>query len=459
MTNGTATGVVPVGQILPHATVTTAAERSMPEAAFWLSVLLLCLLPIQRFMLPLGLSLADVVLILLIVLGAGLAWRANQPLALPLLLPMWLILMASVVATLVGIQHIDSVIAIGQEIYLFVGFLVLVNLWRSLTASQLDRLMKIWVIIACLETLLALAGMFRVGPSFLYTKPSQDADLAYEIVRAVGTHANANAAAVYLSVSYFVALATPWPRGVRLASAVWLFAGLYATGSNGALLSTAFGTVALILAYTCLQNRRRALLLAGMACCLVILALATALLVEPLLRFAPLHILGSREPLLFQTLGRFSHSLANRIMIIHWAWDIYRHYPWGIGPNGFSTMHGSLHNDYVAFWFERGPLGLIGWLWLIGESIMRPLRSLPFAANGFRRWQLLALSAGVLATAVNAFSHEVSHMRQLWFMIALLFALSLGALERAQTAAAAQPRADEPRWADRAEAGVTYGYN
>jgi hypothetical protein len=433
----------PLGPANP-AMATESWARPVPRMAFWLSILLVCLLPIQRFMLPFGFSLADVVLVLLIVFTAVWMWLTEQPLAFPLLLPMWLILTSSVIATLVGIRHVDSVVAVAQELYLFASFLALANLWRVLSRRDLDRLMKVWVIVAGLETLLALAGMFKVGPSVLYTKPSQTPEAAYEIVRAVGTHANANAAAVYLSVSYFVALATSWPLRVRVLAAAWLFCGLYATGSNGALLSTAFGTAVALLAFAILTNWRRLILFGGLACCLIILALTIVLFGGQIMTLIPHRLLASSDPLLFQTVGRFGHSLENRVAIIGWAWELYRHYPWGIGPNGFSTIQGSLHNDYMAFWFERGPLGLIGWLWLIVEVLTRPFTNLHLIAPTHRQWQLIALGAGFLATAVNAFSHEVSHMRQVWFLVALLFALSLAAGDALRRSPAGQFQVGRP---------------
>lgn len=398
-----------------------------------LSVLLICLLPVQRFMLPFGLSLADVALILLVIVSLEYFWRVRQPLHFPLAGPIWLIMVASIGATMMGLQHFDSLVAIAQEVYLFIAFLVLVNLWSRLPSADMNRLMKIWCVIAALEALLALAAMFRIGPSILYVKPTQDASADYEIVRAIGVHANANAAAVYLSVAYFVALATRWPVWRRLIVAGTIYAGIFATGSNGALLSTAIATVILLITTSVLNGHRRGFLWGGLICTAIALLLMFYYALQTFVDFNASRVLAARNPYLFQTLGRFAHSLSNRIHLMGWGWEVFRDYPLGIGPNAFSTIRGSLHNDYIAFLFERGPLGFLGWLWLILETLVRPLAGLRVAGK-VERWQILVLAAGFLACMLNAMSHEVSHMRQVWFLMALLFALSYSVVERHRSA-------------------------
>jgi O-antigen ligase len=81
-----------------------------------------------------------------------------------------------------------------------------------------------------------------------------------------------------------------------------------------------------------------------------------------------------------------------------------------------------MHNDYLAFLFERGPIGAIGWLWMVAATLLAPLRAACQCTHSQQRWQVLALGAGFLGCAMNAFTHEVSHFRQVWVLMAFLFA-------------------------------------
>lgn len=401
-----------------------ASARQLRRSCFWLTILLLILLPVQRFILPFGLTLADVVLILVIIVAIEHYWRTVQPLVFPLVLPMWLILIASLYATAVGLRHFDSLVAIGQEVYLFVAFLALVNLWRLFSRTDFDRTMKIWCLVAVAEAIMALAAMFRIGPSFLYSKPTVDTAADYEIVRAIGVHANANAAAVYLSVAYFVALATGWPWWIRVVVAAIIYGGIVATGSNGALFSTAIATGGLAVVASILRDRHRVFLWGGVLCVAALTLILLTYLADMLTSMDRSHMVALRNPLLFMTLGRFTHSLSSRVYIMNWGWDVFRDYPWGVGPNGYATIRGSLHNDYIAFLFERGMLGFLGWIGLLAQTITRPISALRSAARPDERWRILVLLSGFSACALNSFSHELSHMRQLWLLMALLLALS-----------------------------------
>lgn len=399
---------------------TAIGETAVYRGGYWLALLLLVLLPVQRLMIPFGLALADFVLLPLVGYVVLSAWRNGRSLTFPLLLPMLLILVASGMATAAGLAHFDSVIAILQELYIFVWFWALVNVLRWLGETAVDRLLKVWSVVAALEAITTVMGMFQIGPAMFYTKPYYDPADTESVARAVGVHMNSNAAAVYLSVSVFAALATTWPLRRRILLAGWIYAGMFATGSNGALLSTAVALLILLFVYQAVGNRRVVLLWGGAA------ALAAGVGVLLLLIWpAGLLPVGMADgsSLLFYTIGRFRHSLAVRVEIARWAWQIYHQSPWGIGPNGYSTLLGSLHNDYLAFWFERGPLGLFGWLLLIGVTLGTAVAHAGRQITAHARWRLLTLGAGFLACMINAFSHEVSHMRQVWILIAFLFAL------------------------------------
>lgn len=403
---------------------TDQASEGKGQRGFWLSVLLLCLLPIEQMRFPLNLKPADLALVLLTLYGLSKAWRTHQRLDFPLLLPMWVILLSSSVATLVGFARFESFMAIVQEIYLFTWFVVLTNVLKALSSSDQDRLMKIWSVIACLEAVTTVMGMLRIGPSMFYRASSYER-VTTEFIRATGTYDNSNAVAMYLSISFFILLATSWPIWLRSVLGVWLFVGMFSTGSNGALFSTLGSLVLLVGVYLTLQNRRDIKLLVAVIG--IGVGTVTVALLTLGFSFSLLSGFGfdRSNPLFFNTLGRLSHSATRRFNIIMWAWRTYRHHPWGTGPNTFAS---GLHNDYAAFLFERGPLGFIGWLWMIVATLLRPLQVTNQLVDKHQRWQVLPLGAGFLACAVNAFSHEISHMRQVWMLMVFLFALSYAIL-------------------------------
>lgn len=405
-------------------------SRYRDQIGFWLFVLVLCLLPIERFTLPLRLGVVDSVVLLLTLYGLLRAWQMRQRLEFPLLLPIWLILLSSVVATLVGLAYTDSIMAIVQEIYLFVWFIALTNVLCTFPISVFDRLLKVWSLIACVEATTTLLGMFRIGPTMFYASPLYELSLREGPARAIGTFLNANAAAVYLAVSFFVLLATSWPHWLKSMLAGWLLVGIFGTGSNGALMSTLGALVVLVMVHSMTKRREQIMLwggIVGLSVGILALLLFIAVLWFPI---SPELGLESNGRIYAITLGRISGSLAERMDLIDWAWKTYIRNPWGTGPNSFSLLRASLHNDYFAFLFERGPIGGIGWLWIVGATLLTPLRVANRLVGKRERWQVLALGAGFLACAVNAFSHEISHTRQVWMLLVFLFALCYASLGR-----------------------------
>jgi hypothetical protein len=397
---------------------------SRDQIGFWLFVVTLCLLPLEYWVFPLSLRVPDAALALLMLYSLGKAWRTRQGWEFPVLLPMWLIFLASAAATLVGFGRMESVIALVQEIYICAWFFSLMNVLRTFSLPDMDRLMKIWSVVACIEAATTVMGMFRIGPSMFYTLPYRERNITTPMVRSVGTYINPNAAAVYLSVSLFIVLAASWPIWLRAVMAAWLFAGMFGTGSNGALLTTVGGLVVLVVVHAIIKVRRGILLWGALICMgagLGAMVLCALVFVPSLL--AGIGLSGSQHALSL-TVGRFSRSLNDRFELIGWAWRIYSRYPVGIGPNGFSTLRASLHNDYAAFLFERGPVGLIGWLLMLGTAVLEPLWPAARLVDRSRRWQVLAPSAGIFACSINALSHEISHMRQFWMLMVFLFALS-----------------------------------
>jgi hypothetical protein len=401
-------------------------SKARLSLGFWLSILVLCLLPLERWMLPLNLKIVDFALVASILYSLGKLQFMEGRLRFPLIAPMWLVLVASLLATLAGGGHSKSIMAMIQEVYLFVWFLSLTNILAAMPLSDLDRLMKFWSVLAAAEAAATLMGMFSIGPSLFYTSPVGENLLTSSgLSRAIGTYINPNATAAYLSISFFVLWATDWPIWLRLTLGLWLLIGVFSTGSMGALASTMVSFAVLVMLHFGHAHHQAAALwrsafILGMGGAVALLA--TFSLWSPYLS-ASGSVMDS--DLLVPSAGRLSRSLSDRSTLLEGAWSAYWQHPLGTGPNtAAERVGGDLHNDYAAFMFERGPLGVAGWLWLVGSTLLAPLRVAHRHPDSSSRWRVLALGAGFLACAVNALSHEVSHFRQVWVLMAFIFAVS-----------------------------------
>ena len=400
----------------------------LAQVGFWIFVMLLLLLPMERVAWPMGALPADVALVAIIALFWPIAWARHRRVAFPLLLPMWLIFVASSLATLFSPVPTTGMQTMIQEVYIYLGFASAANLLAWLDEENMHRLNKIWIIIACVEGLLSLMGSLKIGPSFLYKSPIP-AKPHYEfegIQRAFATFANPNAAGGYLMTAFFVFMATPWPRHplLKLAVGAWLFLGIYATGSNAALGGTLAGLGFYFLYWVLTQEDRRAVCL-----WIALGTLMAAVVIAPLLvgfsyssLLQPSAVLQSS--LLATTVGRVGAGVEKRTNLLSIGWEFFSHNPLGVGPAGVSAIFGvGLHNDYMAFLAERGGLGLIGFLLLITLTMACVLASARLAhGDRVRQLQAIALGVGFLANCIDAMAHEVFHTRFLWFLMAMIFA-------------------------------------
>jgi O-antigen ligase len=405
-------------------------SRSRIELArisFWILVMLLLLLPVERVAWPMGAVPADVALAAIIALFWPVAWARHRRVAFPLLLPMWLIFVASSLATLFSPVPTTGMQTMIQEAYIYLGFVSAANLLAWLDEENMHRLNKIWIIIACIEGVLTVMGALKIGPSFLYQSPIPG-KRHYEfegIQRAFATFANPNAAGGYLMTAFFVFMATPWPCHplLRLAVGGWLFLGIYATGSNGALGGTLVGLAFYFLHWVLTQEDRQAVRL-----WIALGTLMAAVVIAPLLvGFSYSSLLSpsvAKSDLLATTVARVGSGVERRTGLLGIGWEFFSHNPLGVGPAGVPAIFGvGLHNDYMAFLAERGVLGLIGLLLLITLTMACVLASARLAdGDRARQLQAIALGGGFVAYYADAMAHEVFHTRSLWFLMAMIFA-------------------------------------
>jgi O-antigen ligase len=403
------------------------AKPLSPTWTFWgiATVLVVVVLPYERFAGPASTRLMDGIVILLALYLALNCWRTRTRLVVPLLAPMLLILLSSLAATILGFAYSTNITAVIQELYLWGLVIVMTNVLLQHPLPSRNRLLKIWVVVACVVALTTLMGMLRIGPAMFHEIPYRDRYQFTGLDRGVGTYVNPNAAAAYLSISFFIALGVAWPVGCRALVCGWFLVGMYGTGSNGAMGTTLAAFGLLVVYATILRQRQRiwawaAFVSGGTAVAILLVDKAPAL-------FSATPFASSS---VFTTnVRRISRAMRLRFELWDVGWQAFQERPWGIGPNSASEIKASLHSDYLAFLIERGPLGFLGWLLLLLEPLIYAARAAQKSrADPAQQWQMLALGAGILATALNATVHELSHTRPFWLLMAFIFAQSIALL-------------------------------
>ena len=388
-------------------------------------VLLLLLLPMERIVLPFQLRIVDGVIIILFFYLLFLFQSRFELICFPMLQPFALILVASVLSILTGSQYEISIVAVVQELYLFGAFLILANILSTYTFPVVEKLFTIWAVVAAAVSITCIMGMIGIGPSMFYTSPIDSVVLSIGAInRANGTYVNPNAAAAYLSISFFICLAIPRSIYMRFIISSLVFCGIVATGSLGGMSTTLMSLGLLILVYyrfrcgVSILNRRRILI----TICLLIVFFVTVFVMFNMETGSPTN---NRSDLAEITIGRFNRSFGDRVALTLDFWEFFKERPLGTGPNTAELYVKDLHNDYIAYLFERGPLGFIGWIWLITYSIRVSLAMARAHGTNSRCWQYLSLTAALVACSLNAMAHETSHFRQLWVLLAFIYGLQL----------------------------------
>lgn len=353
---------------------------------------------------------------------------ARRSLVVPFLVPVFLIGVASLVATLNAESPGTALFAMLQDTYLFVWFVVVVNVLRDRRDGTSFRAAWMWVANA-----VALWALFT-----LMTHGQSIADLARpKGMRALATFSNPNMFADYLVVSIFIVLSLGEEAGrlVRFGSLALLFTALVATKSNGGLMALGAGLAVWMLARAwTMRLPATALLALGLLG--GSLALGGVWLVKGM-------GVGSAELGQFESeslLRRVAHSSEDRARIWGNLLRTYARRPVGIGPGNSALLELSVeqrvrresllskeaHNDYLGYLVERGPLGLLGLLALKVEAFYWIGRWWgQRRKQGQRSGGALAAAAigGLVATSMHSFTIEMLHFRHAWLFLAVVCAL------------------------------------
>jgi len=317
-------------------------------------------------------------------------------------------------------------IALVQDIILLFWCWALVNIASS--PERLRTLLRTWAYSSVGWTLILFAGL-AIGASAL------TGQTAREGARTSLTLIDPNIAANYYFISLMVIWATQCPRrrAVRFLAYALLLSAMFTTGSIGALvaLGVGGGVAALLGLY-----RRAGVVPVVTAAALGAVAL---FLVHTNMSMSRIQegAAGSRYAFIRDGLGRGEQSVEFRDELLRESAGLYeRSGAFGAGPVSTKVrlereqapVVKEAHDDYLAALVERGVLGFVGLMLLIGTLAVR---SLPVAtgrlSRGFaevvaRPNALVGALAGTLAAAAV---YEILHVRHVWALFALIGALSV----------------------------------
>ncbi len=388
------------------------------KLGYALAVASIILLPIEKWKVA-GLGPADFFLIGFIIVSWPAFWRARTRISFPLIFPWWVIFIGGFIGLLTGIAIIQGLIAVAQEIYLLIMFWTVVNVIKD--RETFYKLLRVWVIVGVIESVMLLMQRFGFRIPLFPIGGKADilgADESYlsSIGRAVGTFLNTNAAGGYMLISFFILLAMPYPRNrwIRYTLLALMLGGIFSTGSNSALGGLGLGLLIAILFWA---HRRGRTVLLGLGAGIIV---GTAVLLSaPTISSA---MSSSRDESAFVAFSRAGHKLEKRLILWTNGTDLSKAHPYGIGPNVTSSITGiSLHNDYLAFYTERGQIGFIGLILLLGELFYW----LVLAARDGTKWRhhlgTGAFTAGLIGLSIMASVHEISHGRAVWLFYAFIY--------------------------------------
>jgi O-antigen ligase len=367
------------------------------------------------------------------------ALRTRAALRVPYVFPTTALILLGLLAALISASPMGGVRAGVQEVFLFCWCAALATLCR--TPRSLGILLRVWALSAAAWAVVLIVAVIAHVPAISGAAGG------------VGTRArlffdHPNMAGNYFMIAIFIALASGYPRRILLRSGICLVlvVAMFFTGSNAALLSlVGGGVVALFLHLRARKGIIRATAVVAMV--VAVLGIGWFQVATPLVEAAQ----QSDNPLLRYSVGRGERSAEARGSLFASQFEIFEQGNWlGIGPAGTRAALGDAaaatvkeaHNDYLATLNERGVLGALALVGLIGAVTARAVRvtkrpppdriaaAVPHPA---------ALVGACAAFALTAVTHEVLHYRWLWSLFAMLAALYVLMQSEPSDAGAAPP--------------------
>ena len=377
----------------------------------------------------------DLLIVATIVTGAIWARSGHHKLRAPYFIPVALMVAAGAASGIVSALPGLALSTLVIDLLLFAWCTAVVNLVSSPRAMRYAMAAWSW------------AGIFWatvVVAAWLGHVPAIEGLQAADGNRVLFTFGDPNYAATYWVVTIFVVFAsgTPKAKWMRFTGYIMLGSALALSESNGGVLAFGLGILFLL---SVRAYRRRGLV--GSLAVVLVAALGVGLLltVFPLSQVRQ-QALNSGQPLLVNSIGRSGQSTSERHELEVELLQLYRQSDGivGLGPGSTKPLlttqnapyPNEAHNDSLAMLSERGVVGLLGLLLLVGTAtfwaaplVRRPL-SPGFAAAVPRP---AGLVAALLALALISYYEEVLHFRFLWGLLAIVAVLGKDARRKTVT--------------------------
>jgi lipopolysaccharide/colanic/teichoic acid biosynthesis glycosyltransferase len=258
------------------------------------------------------------------------------------------------------------------------------------------------------------------------------------------TFGDPNYASWYWDSTIFVIFAArvPGRRWLRFAGYGLLVWALVLTESNGGAVALGIGILFLLM----LRYYRRHGWAGAIATLLVAgLAVGAFFAVVPLSSIRQWAI-TSNNTLLVNSVGRSAQSSSERSLLMQESVELYQRSDGvlGLGPmsskqllaDWYYPYSNEAHDDWLAALSERGVLGLLALLLLIGCVVTRagPVLRGPLSAPMAAAVRAPAgIVACLVALGVNSFYEEVLHFRTLWLLFGITAVLSRDVWQRRQS--------------------------
>jgi len=398
------------------------ARRSLQRLAMVTITAAFVFAPILHPSGPLNSSPVDVLTVASIVTAALWASAGHRKVRVPYFVPVALMVAAGAASGLHGPMPGLALAALATDVLLLAWCTSVTNVLSAPAVMRCALVAWSWsgifwaaiVVVAWLGNITALEGL----------QPAEGN-------RVLFTFGDPNYASAYWDVTILVLYATrvPSARWMRIVGYLLLGTALALTESNGGVLALAVAIVFLILVRAYRTQGWVGTLATALVIGSAVVVFFTAFPLNSIRAWA----VASGQPLLVNSIGRSAQSSSERGVLISEMKSLFQHGDGllGIGPASVKPVlaaqlfpySNEAHNDFLAALVERGPIGLLGLLLLVGAVAARAGPILRGAVPD--RYAAVVpvpvgLVAALLVMAVNSFYEEILHFRFLWALLGIV---------------------------------------